>query len=61
MSKPFDRCFVDADSLIFRIALKDIPLATAQKYYNKAIEDIEWTTGCDEAQVALKGKGNFRY
>jgi len=61
MSKPFDKCFVDADSLIFRIALKDIPLATAQKYYNKAIEDIEWTTGCDEAQVALKGKGNFRY
>lgn len=61
MSKPFDKCFIDIDSVIYRIALKDISLDTAKKYYDKEIENIEWVTGCDEAQVALKGKGNFRY
>ena len=60
--KPFDICFVDADSLIYRIALKsDISLSTATKYYDKAIEDIEWATVAKETKVALKGMGNFRY
>mgnify|MGYP003675921469 CR=1 FL=1 len=60
--KPFDICFVDADSIIYRIALKtDISLSTAKSYYDKAIEDIEWNTCSTETKVALKGKGNFRY
>jgi hypothetical protein len=59
--KPFDKCFIDADSLIFRIALKDITLKLAKEYYDKAIEDIVWNTCSDEVFVALKGKGNFRY
>ncbi len=60
--KPFDICFVDADSLIYRIALKtDIDLSTAKEYYDKAIEDIEWNTCSTVTKVALKGVGNFRY
>ena len=60
--KPFSICFVDADSIIYRIALKsDISLAKATEYYDKAIEDIEWATVAAEVKVALKGKGNFRY
>tara|TARA_R100001369_G_scaffold32548_1_gene57180 strand:+ start:440 stop:673 length:234 start_codon:yes stop_codon:yes gene_type:complete len=60
--KPFDKCFIDADSLIYRIALKtDISLKTAMEYYDKAIEDIEWATVASETKVALKGQGNFRY
>ena len=60
--KPFDICFVDADSIIYRIALKtDISLKKATEYYDKAIEDIEWATVATETKVALKGKGNFRY
>ena len=60
--KPFSICFVDADSIIYRIALKsDISLDKAMEYYDKAIEDIEWATVATETKVALKGKGNFRY
>ena len=59
--KPFDKCFIDADSLIYRIALKTISLRKAKEYYDKAIEDIEWKTCSTETKVALKGKGNFRY
>ena len=60
--KPFDICFVDADSLIYRIALKtDLSLKVATGYYDKAIEDIEWATVAKETKVALKGIGNFRY
>jgi len=59
---PFDICFIDADSIIYRIALKtDISLKKAMDYYDKAIEDIEWNTVATEVKVALKGKGNFRY
>ena len=59
--KPFDKCFVDADSLIFRIALKDITLKVAKEYYDQAIEEIVWNTNSSNVAVALKGKGNFRY
>ena len=60
--KPFDKCFIDADSIIYRIALKtDIDLKQAMEYYDKAIEDIEWETCSTETKVALKGTGNFRY
>jgi hypothetical protein len=60
--KPFDKCFIDADSIIYRIALKtDIDLRKAMEYYDKAIEDIEWETCSTETKVALKGSGNFRY
>ena len=60
--KPFDICFVDADSLIYRIALKsDVTLKKAKEYYDKEIENIEWDTCAAEVKVALKGKGNFRY
>ena len=59
---PFQKCFVDADSIIYRIALKlDISLKKAKEYYDKAIEDIQWDTSSDEVYVAVKGVGNFRY
>ena len=61
-SKPFEICFVDADSIIYRIALKtDLTLKKAKEYYDKALEDIEWATVSSEIRVALKGTGNFRY
>ena len=60
--KPFEICFVDADSIIYRIALKtDLTLKKAKEYYDKALEDIQWDTVSDEIKVALKGTGNFRY
>ena len=60
--KPFDQCFVDADSIIYRIALKtDISLKKAMEYYDRAIEEIQWETCSGKVFVALKGEGNFRY
>jgi hypothetical protein len=60
--KPFDICFIDADSLIYRLALKtEISLKLAKTYYDKEIESIQWDTCAEEVKVALKGKGNFRY
>ena len=59
--KPFDKCFIDADSIIYRIALKDITLDQAKKYYKEEIENIEWETCSSEIAVAIKGEGNFRY
>ena len=60
--KPFDKCFIDADSIIYRIALKtDIDLRKAMEYYDRAIEEIQWETCSDKVFVALKGTGNFRY
>ena len=62
MSRPFDVCFIDADSLIYRLALKtEISLKLAKTYYDKEIESIQWDTCAEEVKVALKGKGNFRY
>ena len=60
--KPFDQCFIDADSIIYRIALKtDISLKKAMEYYDRAIEEIQWETCSGKVFVALKGEGNFRY
>ena len=59
--KPFDVCFIDADSIIYRIAVTSSSVAQGKKYYEKAIEDIQWDTCSDEVKVAVKGKGNFRY
>jgi len=59
--KPFEKCFVDADSIIYRIALTTTTIAQGKKYYEKAIEDIQWDTCSDEIFVAVKGVGNFRY
>ena len=60
--KPFDKCFIDADSIVYRIALKtDISLKKAMEYYDRAIEEIQWETCSGRVYVALKGEGNFRY
>ena len=60
--EPFKWCFVDADSLIYRIALKtDLSLKKAKEYYDKALEDIDWVVTAKVTKVALKGDGNFRY
>jgi 5'-3' exonuclease len=59
--KPFDKCFIDADSLIYRIAMKGVSLETAKKYYDEEIEKIGWDTCSSEVFVAVKGSGNFRY
>ena len=57
---PFEKCFIDADSIIYRIAVTSDSVAQAKKYYDKAIEDIIWDTAADEGFVAVKGVGNFR-
>ena len=58
---PFQKCFIDADSIIYRIAVTSDSVAQAKKYYDKAIEDIVWDTASDEGVVAVKGVGNFRF
>ena len=58
---PFQKCFVDADSIIYRIAVTSSSVAQGKKYYDKAIEDIQWDTCSDEMFVAVKGVGNFRF
>jgi len=57
----FKKCFIDADSIIYKIAYKSSSVREAKKSYEKAIEDIQWDTNSDEVVVALRGKGNFRY
>ena len=59
--RPFDKCFIDADSIIYRIALKDITLDLAKKYYDEEIENIGWDTCSSDIAVAVKGENNFRY
>jgi hypothetical protein len=59
--RPFDKCFIDADSIIYRIALKEITLDEAKEYYTESIERIGWDTCSSEILVAVKGKDNFRY
>jgi hypothetical protein len=52
--KPFDICFIDADSLIYRLALKtEISLKLAKTYYDKEIESIQWDTCAEEVKVTL--------
>ena len=41
---PFQKCFVDADSIIYRIAVTSSSVAQGKKYYDKAVEDIQWDT-----------------
>ena len=57
----FKKCFIDADSIIYKIAYKSRSVKEAKKTYDKAIEDIQWDTNSDEVFVALRGEGNFRY
>ena len=57
----FKKCFIDADSIIYKIAYKSTSVKEAKKMFDKAIEDIQWDTNSDEVYVALRGEGNFRY
>ena len=57
----FDKCFVDADSIIFRIAITTDSITQAKSYYDKALDAIMRDTGSLKGYVAVKGNGNFRY
>ena len=57
----FDKCFVDADSIIFRIAITTDSITQAKSYFDKALDAIMRDTGSLKGYVAVKGNGNFRY
>ena len=57
----FDKCFIDADSIIFRIAVTTDSVTQAKSYFDKALDAIMRDTGSIKGYVAVKGKGNFRY
>jgi 5'-3' exonuclease len=57
----FDKCFIDADSIIFRIAVTTDSVTQAKSYFDKALAAIMRDTGSIKGYVAVKGKGNFRY
>ena len=57
----FDKCFVDVDSVIFKIAITADSLTQAKSYFDKALDGIMRDTGSIKGYVAVKGKGNFRY
>ena len=57
----YDKCFIDADSIIFRIAVTTDSITQAKSYFDKALDAIMRDTGSIKGYVAVKGKGNFRY
>jgi len=57
----FDKCFIDADSIIYRIAVTTDSVTQGKSYFDKAIDAIMRDTNSISGYVAVKGKGNFRY
>lgn len=57
----FDKCFVDADSIIYRIAATSDSKAKAKSYFDTSLHAIMKDTYSIQGFVAVKGKGNFRF
>jgi len=57
----FDKCFIDADSIIYRIAFTTDSVTQAKSAFDIAIQGIMRDTFSIQGFVAVKGKGNFRY
>ena len=57
----FDKCFIDADSMLYRIAYTVSSDAQAQSTFDLALKAVMRDTNSCKGYVAVKGKGNFRY
>lgn len=57
----FDKCFIDADSMLYRIAYTVDSDAQAQSTFDLALKAVMRDTNSVKGYVAVKGKGNFRY
>tara|TARA_B110000908_G_scaffold41412_1_gene50353 strand:- start:338 stop:1120 length:783 start_codon:yes stop_codon:yes gene_type:complete len=57
----YDKVFIDADSIIYRIAVTTDSVTQAKSAFDKALGGIMRDTGGVKGYVAVKGKGNFRY
>ena len=56
----FDKCFIDADSILYRVAATTPDVHTAIKTFDVAIMAIMEDTVAKEGFVAVKGSSNFR-
>jgi 5'-3' exonuclease len=59
--REFDKCFIDADSIIFKIAVTSDSITQAKSAFDKALDTIMRDTQSTKGYVAVKGIGNFRY
>lgn len=57
----FDKCFIDADSMLYRIAATVDTDSQAQSTFDLALKAVVRDTNSSKGYVAVKGKGNFRY
>ncbi len=57
----FDKCFIDADSILYRIAATTDSLTQAKGHFDTSLKAIMRDTDSVQGFVAVKGKGNFRF
>ena len=57
----FDKCFIDGDSMLYRIAYTTDSDAQAQSTLDLALLAVMRDTNAAKGYVAVKGKGNFRH
>ena len=57
----FDKCFIDGDSMLYRIAYTTNSDSQAASTFDLALLAVMRDTGSRKGYVAVKGKGNFRY
>lgn len=57
----FDKCFIDADSMLYRIAATTNSDSQAQSTFDLALKAVMRDTNSSKGYVAVKGKGNFRH
>ena len=55
----FDKCFIDADSMLYRIAATVDTDSQAQSTFDLALKAVMRDTNSSKGYVAVKGKGNF--
>ncbi len=57
----FNKCFIDADSMLYRIAATVDSDSQAQSTFDLALRAVMRDTNSSQGYVAVKGKGNFRH
>lgn len=57
----FDKCFIDADSMLYRISATVDTDAQAQSTFDLALKAVMRDTNAKQGYVAVKGTGNFRH
>ncbi len=57
----FDKCFIDADSMLYRIAATVKSDSQAQSTFDLALKAVMRDTNSKHGYVSVKGDGNFRH